>query len=103
MRHEENIGDIQYLFELTASCPTTANVKYYAEMIRSKAMERRIKNTAQIIEGISRDDYEPDEEFSSNVEQLVTELRPMDNPKMLRFSETRDESITHTFTHPQVP
>ncbi|MET1177542.1 DnaB-like helicase C-terminal domain-containing protein [Peribacillus simplex] len=94
----EKIGGVQYLSELAASCPTTANVKYYAEMIRSKAMERRIKNTAQIIEGMSRNDYESDEEFFSYVEQLVTELRPIDNAKMLSFSETREEYYTHLKT-----
>lgn len=94
----EKIGGVQYLSELAASCPTTANVKYYAEMIRSKAMERRIKNTAQIIEGMSRSDYESDEEFFSYVEQLVTELRPVDNAKMLSFSETREEYYTHLKT-----
>lgn len=94
----QKIGGVQYLSELAASCPTTANVKYYAELIRSKAMERRIKNTAQIIEGMSRDDYETDEEFFSYVEQLVTELRPVDNAKMLSFSETRDEYYKHLKT-----
>ncbi|QOS90238.1 replicative DNA helicase [Peribacillus sp. JNUCC41] len=94
----EKIGGVQYLSELAASCPTTANVKYYAEMIRSKAMERRIKNTAQIIEGMSRSDYESDEEFFSYVEQLVTELRPIDNAKMLSFSESREEYYTHLKT-----
>lgn len=94
----EKIGGVQYLSELAASCPTTANVKYYAEMIRSKAMERRIKNTAQIIEGMSRSDYESDEEFFSYVEQLVTELRPVDNAKMLSFSESREEYYTHLKT-----
>ncbi|MFH0067517.1 replicative DNA helicase [Peribacillus sp. NPDC056705] len=94
----EKIGGVQYLSELAASCPTTENVKFYAEIIRSKAMERRIKNTAQIIEGMSRDDYETDEEFFSYVEQLVAELRPVDNAKMLSFSETRDEYYTHLKT-----
>lgn len=94
----ENIGGYEYLSQLAESCPTTANVKYYAEMIRSKAMERRIKNTAQIIEGMSRNDYESDEEFFSYVEQLVTELRPVDNAKMLSFSETREEYYTHLKT-----
>lgn len=94
----EKIGGVQYLSELAASCPTSANVKYYAEMIRSKAMERRIKNTAQIIEGMSRNDYETDEEFFSYVEQLVTELRPVDNAKMLSFSESREEYYKHLKT-----
>lgn len=94
----ENIGGYEYLSKLAESCPTTANVEYYARIIRSKAMERRIKSTADIIQGMSRNDYETDEEFYSYVEQLVTELRPIDNAKMLSFSETRDEYYTHLKT-----
>lgn len=94
----EKIGGYEYLSQLAESCPTTANVEYYARIIRSKAMERRIKSTADIIQGMSRDDYETDEEFFSYVEQLVTELRPVDNAKMLSFSETRDEYYTHLKT-----
>jgi replicative DNA helicase len=94
----EELGGVSYLSELAASCPTTANVDYYAKIIRSKAMERRMKNTADIIQGMSRDDYESDEEFFSYVEQLITELRPQDNAKMLSFSETKDEYYTHLKT-----
>jgi replicative DNA helicase len=94
----EELGGVSYLSELAASCPTTANVDYYAKMVRSKAMERRIKNTADIINGMSRDDYESDEEFFSYVEQLVTELRPKDNAKMLNFLETKDEYYTYLKT-----
>lgn len=94
----EELGGVSYLSELVSSCPTTANVEYYAKLIRSKAMERRIKNTADIISGMSRDDYESDEEFFSYVEQLVTELRPQDNEQMLNFSDTREEYYTHLKT-----
>ncbi|MGE8080491.1 replicative DNA helicase [Peribacillus loiseleuriae] len=94
----EELGGVGYLTDLADSCPTTANVDYYARIVRSKAMERRIKNTANIIQGMSRDDYETDEEFFSYVEQLVTELRPQDNSKMLSFSETKDEYYTHLKT-----
>ena len=94
----ESIGGISYLSQLAASCPTTANVKQHARIIRSKAMERRIKNTAQIIEGMSREEYETDEEFFSYVERLVTDLRPEDNAKMLSFSETKSEYYTHLKT-----
>jgi replicative DNA helicase len=94
----EGIGGVSYLSELAASCPTSANVEYYARMVRSKALERRMKNTADIIQGMSRDDYDSDEEFFSYVEGLITELRPQDNAKMLSFSETKDEYYTHLKT-----
>ncbi|MEH7249201.1 DnaB-like helicase C-terminal domain-containing protein [Neobacillus niacini] len=94
----EGMGGVSYLSQLAASCPTTANVEYYARIVRSKAMERRMKNTADIIQGMSRDDYETDEEYFSYVENLITELRPQDNAKMLSFSETREEYYTHLKT-----
>ncbi|WP_110928396.1 replicative DNA helicase [Bacillus massiliglaciei] len=94
----DRIGGVTYLSELAASCPSTANIEHYARIIRSKAMERRIKNTAHIIDGMSRDDYESDEEYFSYIEQLITELRPQDNSQMLSFSETKEEYYTHLKT-----
>jgi replicative DNA helicase len=94
----EDMGGVSYLSKLSASCPTTANVEFYARIVRSKAMERRMKNTADIIQGMSRDDYESDEEFFSYVENLITDLRPQDNAKMLNFSETKEEYYTHLKT-----
>lgn len=91
----DKIGGVSYLSELAASCPTTENTEYYARIIRSKALERRIKNTAEIIKGMSRDDYDSDEEFFSRVEELIQEMRPQDNLKMRSFSETREEYFEH--------
>jgi replicative DNA helicase len=97
----EGIGGVSYLSELASSCPTTANVEYYARIVRSKAMERRIKNTADIISGMSRDDYETDEEFFSTVEGLITEMRPNDTSKMRNFSEVRESYFKHLRTPAQ--
>ena len=97
----ENIGGITYLMDLMGSCPTTANVQYYARIIRSKAFERRIKNTADIISGMSRDDYETDEDFFSDIESLVTEMRPQDIAKMKDFKEMRQDYFKHLKTPAQ--
>lgn len=94
----EDFGGVSYLVKLSESCPTTANVEYYARIIRSKALERRMKNTADIISGMSRDDYESDEEFFTAIENLITGMRPQDNAKMLSFTETKDEYYTHLKT-----
>jgi replicative DNA helicase len=94
----ENIGGVSYLSQLVESCPTAANAEFYARAVRSKAMERRVKNTADIIQGMSRDDYESDEEFFAYVENLITELRPRDNSKMLSFSQSKDEYYEHLRT-----
>lgn len=99
--HVESIGGVSYLSELAASCPTTANAEYYARLIRSQALGRRIRNTGDIIAGMNRDDYETDEEFFSYIENLVNEMRPQDNSKMLSFSETKEEYYTHLQTPPE--
>lgn len=91
----ENIGGVTYLSQLANSCPSAANAEYYASIVRSKALERRLKNTAEIILGMSRDDYESDDEFFSYVENLVTEMRPQDTAKMRSFSETKEKYFEH--------
>lgn len=91
----ENIGGVSYLAQLAESCPTTANIEYYARIVRSKALERRTRNMGDIISGISRDDYESDEEFFSSIEGLVSEMRPKDTAKMKSFSETREQYFEH--------
>jgi replicative DNA helicase len=99
MRHGRlDEGGVSYFSQLAASCPSSANAKYYAEIVRSKALERRTKNMGEIIKGMSRDDYESDEEYFSYIEALVTEMRPEDNAKMLSFSETKDEYYQHLKT-----
>jgi replicative DNA helicase len=91
-------GGVSYFSQLAASCPSAANARYYAEIIRSKAFERRTKNMVEIIKGMSRDDYESDEEYFSYIEALVTEMRPQENAKMLSFSETKEEYYQHLKT-----
>jgi replicative DNA helicase len=97
----ENIGGVSYLSELSAACPTTANVEYYARIVRSKALERRTKNMGDIISGMSRDDYESDEEYFATIEALVAEMRPNDTAKMKSFSEMRESYFKHLKTPAQ--
>ncbi|MEJ9151043.1 replicative DNA helicase [Bacillus smithii] len=94
----EDIGGVSYLSQLVDSCPTAANVEYYARLVRSKALERRIRNMGQIISGMSRDDYDSDEEFFSYIEALVSEMRPQDDSKMTSFKEMREQYFKHLRT-----
>ncbi|MED3792098.1 DnaB-like helicase C-terminal domain-containing protein [Niallia alba] len=94
----ENMGGVSYLMDLTAACPSTASTEYYARIIRSKALERRTKNMGEIIKGMTRDDYETDEEYFSAIETLVGEMRPQDNVKMRSFSESKEDYFKHLST-----
>jgi replicative DNA helicase len=96
-----SIGGVSYLSQLAASCPTTANVEYYARIVRSKAIGRRAQNMGTIISGMSRDDYESDEELFSQIENLVSEMRPKETGKMKSFSESREEYFRHLSTKPE--
>lgn len=93
--HIENVGGVSYLSQLAESCPSATNADYYAKLVRSQAIGRRARNMGEIISGMSRDDYETDEEFFSYIESLVTEMRPHDNAKMLSFSESKDDYFQH--------
>ncbi|MDF2789246.1 MAG: helicase [Neobacillus sp.] len=96
--HVESIGGVSYLSQLANSCPTAANAEYYARIVRSKAIGRRARNMGDIISGMNRDDYESDDEYFSTIEELVNEMRPHDNAKMLSFTETKAEYYTHLKT-----
>lgn len=99
--HIESLGGVSYLSELADSCPTTANVEYYARIIRSKALGRRGHDLGNIIAGMNRDDYETDEEYFSYIEQLVSEMRPDDTARMKNFTEMKESYFKHLKTPPQ--
>ena len=91
----EEMGGVTYLTNLVESCPTTANAEFYARSVRSKALERRTKNMGEIIKGLSRSDYDSDEDYFSSIETLVSEMRPQDNVKMRSFSESKADYFEH--------
>lgn len=91
----EEMGGVSYLSQLADSCPTTANVVFYAQIVRSRAIRRRGAQAARDIEELSHDDFENDEEYFSAVEEKIAELRPKDNGKMRSFKETRKQYFEH--------
>ncbi|GIN38483.1 replicative DNA helicase [Heyndrickxia oleronia] len=93
-----NNVSISYLTQLAESCPSVANVKYYADIVRSKALRRRGETLGYQISALSREDYESDEEYFSAVESLVADLRPQENGKMKSFAETRQDYFKHLIT-----
>lgn len=93
---------ISYLTNLANSCPTAANAVYYARIVRSRALERRVKNMGHILTGLSRDDYETDEDFFTAIEELVAEMRPKDNSQMLSIEETRDSYFKYLNTKAEI-
>ncbi len=62
----ENVGGLTYLANLSSGVSTTANTKYYCEIVEEKSILRRLIKTCDDIMGKS---YESSEEVSSIIEQ----------------------------------
>ncbi|KYC92238.1 hypothetical protein B4102_3779 [Heyndrickxia sporothermodurans] len=95
IQHNRQDVSISYLTSLAESCPTTANAKYYAEIVRSKALRRRGEMLGYQISALSREDFESDEEYFSAVESMVAELRPQETGKMFSFADGRRDYFSH--------
>ncbi|EGL82384.1 replicative DNA helicase [Caldalkalibacillus thermarum TA2.A1] len=81
----EEVGGVSYLSDLANSVPTAANVEYYAQIIKEKAILRRlIKTATQIVTNgyTSQDDVE---EILSEAEKSILQIR--------------DERTTDGFVH----
>ncbi|MFW6134460.1 MAG: replicative DNA helicase, partial [Elusimicrobiota bacterium] len=71
----EEVGDVDYLTDLSNSVATSSNVDYYAKIVRDKALLRSlIKVASDIIENGFRDD-EDAQNILDKAEQKVFEIR----------------------------
>ncbi|APC48977.1 DNA helicase [Virgibacillus halodenitrificans] len=86
---------VSYFAQLAESCPTTSNVKYHANIVRSKAIRRRGSEIGNQIAELAREDFETDEDYFAAVEALATEIRPDERGRMQSLSETRDKYFKH--------
>ncbi|GAB7387403.1 replicative DNA helicase [Bacillaceae bacterium] len=79
-----------YLLSLTESVPSTANAKFYAQIVKSNAIRRRAIDAAQRIIQITQDrELEDDEEYLQTIERLIQEVRPGDAGEMKHIREIR--------------
>ncbi len=92
----DEIGGRDCLIDLYSSVPSSANVEYYAKIVREKGMLRDlIRATGQIMQ-TAYDDAEPAAEILDKAEQClfkVTEQRVTSQPTSLR--EFLDETFRH--------
>lgn len=94
----EQMGGVSYLSQLADSCPTTSNVDFYAQIVRSGAIGRRGSETGNEIAKLSRSEFETDEEYFAAVESLVAEMRPQEHGMMRSFKETKESYFQHLKT-----
>ena len=70
----EEIGGASYLAQLTAGVPTAVNMEHYAQIVKEKALLRRLIATAN---QILQESYEPESEVAELVdrsEQMIFEI-----------------------------
>lgn len=91
----DDMGGVSYLTELANSVPTTANVEYYAKIVRSRAIRQRGALIGQEIAEMSYENFDSDEEYFTAAEELLSKLRPQETRKMLSFGETKDIYFEH--------
>lgn len=94
----DDMGGVSYLQQLAESCPTTANVTYYAQLVRSKAIRRRGSAIGREIAELDHNDYADDEEYFAAVEVLASQIRPQETSKMTSFSENKESYFKHLTT-----
>jgi len=80
--HIDACGGETYLAELISSVPTSANVRYYAEIVREKAVLRHL---LQVCNAVSRDVYEA-------VELKLSERLDQAESRMLAVSDAYESS-----------
>jgi replicative DNA helicase len=95
---EDDSGGPIYLTQLAISTPSSANIVYYANIVRSQAIRRRGAEAGRKIVDLSREDYESDEDYFAAIESLIDELRPQEVAKMRRSSETVKDYRAHLKT-----
>ncbi len=78
--HLESAGGSAYLAGLTQSVPTAANVEYYAKIVRSRALTRRLISAATAIAGSGYDG-------NGDIDQLLDEAES----KIFEITSSRDQ------------
>jgi len=85
----DRAGGNSYLAELVSAVPTSANVKYYAEIVQKKAMMRGIIDAASDISSIGYDEARDIEEIVDAAEKRLGEVTS--SPTMRKFVSIGDE------------
>ena len=89
MNEMERAGGNSYLAELVSAVPTSANLKYYAEIVQKKAIMRGVIEAASAIGEIGYDESKDIEEIVDQAEKRLGEVTS--SPTMRKFVSIGDE------------
>ena len=85
----ERAGGNGYLADLVSAVPTSANIKYYAEIVQKKSMMRGIIEAAATITELGYDESQDIEQIVDQAEKRMGEATA--NPTMRKFVAIGDE------------
>ncbi|EJW17586.1 AAA family ATPase [Paenibacillus alvei] len=94
----QDMGSVSYLSHLANSAPTAANIQYYGQIVRSKAIRRRAVEYGNKLINMAGEDFETDEDFLAAVEEEVLELRPISFSRMRSMKESKKDYFEHLKT-----
>jgi len=91
----ENAGGLAFLTTLTEESPTTANVRFYADMVKEQANRRTVRDYGKALTELAANTRTPPEEFMEEARRLVSEITSMGKETGQRVPLTPDswESI----------
>ncbi|MGL5916117.1 MAG: replicative DNA helicase [Culicoidibacterales bacterium] len=92
----EEIGGVEYLYELYSAVPSTANVDYYIQIVERHALRRRLLQVTQEIGNQVLEDGEDIENILDFSEQRI--LSVANSKKTGQFKSMKD-ILEHTFEH----
>lgn len=88
----EQIGGVSYIYELSKSSPTAANIVYYANLVKHKSLKRKgMRLGVDIQRLVDEDEFETAEEFYQMLDSLTMSIRPGNLGRMRSFDDTEDE------------
>ena len=91
----EKVGGLSFIAALTSDVPTTANVEYYARILRSTSIRRRILEISQNIIAKAYDDTEDSQHLLAEAEKRIYEISDSTNHtgKYLRAGDVVGETV----------
>jgi replicative DNA helicase len=103
----QEVGGVAYLSQLANSCPTSANAKYYVDIVKHAAYRKRAKEAAERILQLCEDE-DDNEQLFSEVEKAALGVRPGESGTMqhisdnkqsyMQYLQTKDDFIFTNFT-----
>ncbi|MGL5531133.1 MAG: replicative DNA helicase, partial [Culicoidibacterales bacterium] len=95
----QEIGGVEYLYELYSAVPSTANVDYYIQIVERHALRRRLLNVVQEIGNHVLEDGEEIEDVLDFSEQRILSVA---NSKKTGQFKSMSDILERTFDHLEI-